>query len=382
MRNVHIAIEFEEHRRLLIEDFWYGNMVPILMMATEQLTVMALEQLQMLGSFFDAKTQLETQDLIRSLHAQAHKDYRPSVGICELGSAMRSLHASDARSDWTKLVLTHRAMQRNLGTLGTSAMRGRVMDIDARLNQYVDTYCSPRDFNRGTEALCEATATDAERRNSDIDWPRTVSEHGTLDVDFTVQGTPTDAEVDVFALMSYLYGHDAFTRIPPMFLREQDSSAETNPLRELYLDLRAVVAKRNVAENSYAHLVAMRAEGTDLAVEYLEALLEDLGIPEERIVDVLGENPSYYQQMEVLTKLIHYNPDFYVNLYETPANVLRKRVALQAIGILQKWDTLQSSWRSEMLAAVAAEVRLMETQQDVENEFGRIVGEGFVTEVP
>jgi hypothetical protein len=255
-------------------------------------------------------------------------------------------------------------------------MGGRFMDIEARLNQYLDVYCRPEDFNRGVSGLCDSTSTPASRRNADIDWPRSVSERGTLEIDFTVQGDPTADEVNVFAMMSYLYGHDVFTRMPPVFLYKPQNTGDINVLHQLYLDQRAVTAKRNVAENSYVHNVAMRAEGTEAAVDYLYALLEDLGIPADRIPEILGEKPSYYQQMEVLTKLVHYNPDFYVNLFETPANVLRKRVALQAIGILQKWDTLESMWRSEMLAAVAAEIRLMETQKDLKNRMSNIRGEG------
>ncbi len=378
-RDTHSAYEFEEHRRLLIEDMFVGYLLPAMMMMTEQITVIAMQQVQMIGAFLDAKQQLETQQLIQELQAQAHKDYRPSVGLCEFGSAMKSLNASDALSDWTKLVLSQRSMQRQLGTVGVAA-QGVAEDTETRLENYRTRHCDPRDLNRALQAFCEPQ-TSADRFNKDIDYARTVSLKSTLDINFLDNaGGPTPDEEDVFELHSYLFGHDVFVRIPRVYLRDPSNPVDINPIQTLYLDMRSVFAKRSVAENSFVHNVAMRAQGTNTSTPYLVALMDELGIPEEEITRVLGENPSYYAQMRVLTEIINYNPDLYVNLYDTPTNVMRKRVALQAIGILQKWDTLESMWRAEMSAAVAASIRLDEAQEGVQDELNRIDATGISAE--
>ncbi len=374
-RQVHAPIEYEEHRRLLIEDLWYGNILPAMMRMTEQISVMALMQMQMVGAMLDAKHQLETQQLFRELHAQAHKDYRPSTGMCEIGTVMKSVHASFRRSDWSKIVLIDRAIKRHLGTVGTAAAEGRESDIPARLDQYINTHCSPRDFNRGTRALCADTGTPTWRRNRDIDWPRTVSEANTLDIDFTVQGAATPDEADVFALSAYLYGHEVFTRIPRTYI-ERTANEENNRanLQQLYMDMRAIIAKRQVAENSFANIVANKASGTGGSIDYIYALIEELGIAAEEIPGIIGENPSYDAQLKMLTEIMNYNPDVYVNLYDSPNNILRKRVSTQAIGILQKWETLETMWRTEMVSAVAAEMLLEDLQEDVQDELNTAEG--------
>lgn len=374
-RKIHAPIEFEEHRRLLIEDMFVGYILPAMMKMTEQITVMAMHQVQMIGAFLDAKEQLEAQQLIQELQAQAHKDYRPSREICEMGSASKSLLASDARSDWTKIVLSHRSMQRQLGTVGVAA-QGKKEDRESRLQHYRDNFCDPRNNNRGLAALCKDKMGNIEA-DRDIDYSRTVSNKSTLDINFLDNGGgATEDEKAVFELQSYLYGHDVFTKIPGNYLKNPPNPKEgLNPLQELYLEARSVIAKRMVAENSFDHIVAMKAKGTGAATEYIKFLMKDIAIPDSEIAKILGDEPSYYMQMKVLTEIIPYNPDFYVNLYDTPTNVLRKRVALQAIGVLQKWDTLESMWRSEMTAAVAASIRLDDLQQDVENKLTRIRGE-------
>ena len=82
------------------------------------------------------------------------------------------------------------------------------------------------------------------------------------------------------------------------------------------------------------------------------------------------------EHMEILTKKIYQNPDFYTNLYDKPANVERKGVALQAIGLMQKFDLFKSNLRSEASLSVLLELAVIDLQKEVENEFGRAEGAG------
>ena len=59
--------------------------------------------------------------------------------------------------------------------------------------------------------------------------------------------------------------------------------------------------------------------------------MKDLGIPDDEIKYTLGERPSYYAQLKFIAKRIYQRPEFFIDLYDTPANVERKKVALQAI---------------------------------------------------
>ena len=79
--------------------------------------------------------------------------------------------------------------------------------------------------------------------------------------------------------------------------------------------------------------------------------------------------------MEVLTKKVYQKPDFYTNLYDTPANVDRKEVAMQAIGLMQKFDIFKSYLRNEASLSVLLEMEVVTLQNEVENEINQMTGE-------
>ena len=215
--------------------------------------------------------------------------------------------------------------------------------------------------------------------NKDIDYVRTVDFPWTLDVDFTNTSAPTNNEEEVLALASNLYGHEVFVRAPSKGLQGRPG-VTLNSIQKLYLDMRAVVAKRSVAENSFNAIMSMKTSGTPGSRDYLVELLRQLGIPntapDNDIDRLLGPEPSYWAQMEVLTKKIFQNPDFYTNLYDTPANVERKGVAVQAIGLMQKFDIYKSYLRNEATLSVLLELATQELQDEVENELNQIKGGG------
>ena len=134
--------------------------------------------------------------------------------------------------------------------------------------------------------------------------------------------------------------------------------------------MRSIIAKRGVAENSFNAIVGLKSEGTAGSKEFLYALLKDLGIPEIEIPKILGENPSYDTQMNILTKKIYQNPNFYTNLYDKPANVARKNVAMQAIGLMQKFDTFKSHLRSEASLSILLELAVTNLQRKAESNIG------------
>ena len=101
-----------------------------------------------------------------------------------------------------------------------------------------------------------------------------------------------------------------------------------------------------------------------------------MGVPAADAVNLMGTNPSYYAQMEMLTKKIYQNPNFYTNLYDKPANVARKNAAMHAIGLMQKFDLFNSYLRTEASLSVILELAVVELQREVENEIGPATAEG------
>ena len=407
----HMLEEFED-----TEEFWinladpldtsrvFGYMLPAFMMMTEQFVHVAMMQTFMIGSMLDAKMSLEAQAVFQKLHAKAHQDYHPSHSMCVIGTNMRSLAQAENNYEFTTYVLSQRSIDRQMGNMYAAAARGQFQDHCMRLRQFRRYYCYRHDNNDQMDYICDPVASNPEIggigdiayeecipdsfdvteiiQNKDISYARTIDSTNTLDIDFYTPagGVATDDERDVFALASNLYSHDIMYRIPETALRMRDTQAELT-------DMRSVIAKRSVAEHSFNTIVGMKAQSKDealtLSQPYMLLILESLGLgganpfAAEEIAMYLGERPSYYAQMELLTKRIFQSPDFFVNLYDEPTNVERMGVSLQAIGLMQDFDTWNSYLRTEALLSVILELELMRINKQVINQMGDMRSGGF-----
>lgn len=395
----HIEEEFDDMEEWLLSEvvptglddipgkgvFWEYIYEP-LMRATHQLTTVAMHQMVMVGAFLDAKQQLEVQRMFQELAARAHKDYRPSMTMCMFGTNIRSLAGAERRVDITTAALGRWAQHRHLGTANASAAEGPGTDQRNRLAQFRERYCDVHDNNNGYMLLCGGASASSLTVNKDIDFARTTGMGSytlTLNLDFT-DGALTDDEQDVIALASNLYDHNVFFRIP-----ETNFDQDIN--KQYFLDVRSIAAKRSVAEHSYFSVAGLKSLGQDTTEaaetpQYMRLLLEAIGTDPLDIPRILGglgdggtpndNRPSYYAQMEILTKKIFQNPNFYADMYESPANTARRKVALQAISLMQDFDTLQSHLRTEVMLSVILEMELIKIQRSVQNRINGLISQG------
>ncbi len=368
----HITQGFLAHQTWLVDVFFEEYILPAYMAMTEQLTVAMMQQTNMIGQFLDAKHQLETQRLFQELQAQAHKDYHPSEGLCQIGTNVRSLASSDRSTEFNTVVISNRTMQRQLVAGDVLSLNGESSDRTSRLEQFKNTYCNPLDNAMGLELLCGGGGP-ANRQNKDIDFTRTFESPMTLELDFTAEGAgpPTPDEEDVFALAAYLYGHKTPSQIPESFLTDAEGD-QLEQATSAFLGMRSVIAKRSVAQNSFASILAQKSQGAPEVQPFMFAMLQDFGLPDAEITEMLGERPSYYAQMEMLGKKMYQHPNFYTNLYDKPVNVQRKQVAMQAIELMQKRDMFRSLLRSEMALSVLLETAIDEEQQNYRNEVDQL----------
>jgi hypothetical protein len=362
----HISLELISHREWMVGEFFTLHILRALMMMTDQLTAVAMQQVQMIGAFLDAKHQLETQRLFQELQAEAHKDYHPSEQMCMVGTNVRAMAASERRSEFVVRAMAEHSLSRQMLSARRSSAIGWAGDRADRLQQYIDTYCDFDDNNSGNDVLCQGGGGEPGRVNKDINYTRTVDDELTLNISFS-NGGLSDDEEDVLALQNYLFSHDVIPTIQESYLDVQSN-------RERWLDVRSVVAKRSVLVNAYNYQVGLRAMGTGGNDAFLRRILSELGANSTEI-NRLGQNVSYYGQLWVLVKALQ-NPHFFTKLYDTPANVARMGVALQALGLQLDYQMLQSNWRLEMIMAIDAELALMDVQESVENDLGLVRGEG------
>lgn len=383
--NLHFWLQLETHRVVFFDfEFWQRKMLPLFMQAGMQIGGVGMQQVMMIGMFFDAKEQLETQRLLQELHARANKDYHPNIGMCEFGTRIKSLAASERKGEMNSLILSERSLDRFLGNKDTGAAHGQKGDIAIRLGAFQSNYCNTYDNNNSLSFICPTNSTvvtKKDRYNKDIDYQRTVADPWTIGFDFTAGGIPSNSDEEIMAMSNNLYGFNSFERAD--YVKMRNTMRDASDLQKAYLDMRSVVAKTKVAENSFNALMALKGEGTAGSREFIKAYLVELGIVDESdtpsspedVDDFLGDNPSYYAQMEVLTKKAYQSPIFYTRLYDKPANVERKGVALQAIGLIQKFDLLKSYLRTEASMSILLELSIDKLQREVEDNIRAITGE-------
>lgn len=393
--NLHIWLNLGFHRLFWFDfTYWQQHMLPAFMQAGSQYAAVGMKQMAIIGMFMDAQQQVKTQRLIQEMRAQAHKDYHPSVGMCEFGTRVKGLAASERKGEMNALILSERSLDRFFSNKDTATAKGGKADMQARLDKFKFAFCDTNDHNSGLYLICPhindsinslnpitvggVTISAAERRaiarqrfNKDIDYQRTIEHPLTIPFDLTNDASPSDSDEEIIAMADNLYGYTAFNNADHEKIATV-TNTETNALQKAYLDMRAVVAKTNVAQNSFNALLALKGEGTEGSSEFIQAYLQELGVPEEETQQFLGENPSYHAQMEILTKKAYQSPLFYTNLYDKPANVERKAVAMQAIGLIQKFDLLKSYLRTEASLSVLLELSIQQLQNEIENVINTI----------
>lgn len=404
-----INTELTGQKTFLVEVFWQKHVLPAMMLMADQLSATAVQQTMIIGTFFDAKHQMETQRTLQKIRAQAHKDYHPSTGVCEIGTNTKSLAASERKSELVAHVMSQRFQDRMLGNANTAGASGPLADKKARLKQFREKFCDPMDNGGSLYYLCEHDQNDKlsdsnvrtaapggigaenpERMNKDLDFGRTIEYPWTLDVDFT-DATLTNHEEEVMALADNIYGHEVFKRIGGGAIKPTTEEPFPAGIAAI-MDARAMMAKLSVAKNSFNSITSMKAAGTAGSRDFMEAVLSELGVSSTpgspSAVDdmrrLLGYSsatgneigPSYYAQMEVLTRKIYQNPDFYTNLYDKPANVERKKVAMQAIALMQKFDMFKSYLRNEANISILLELAVSDLQKRLEEKIKDDASEG------
>lgn len=400
------------------------NYVRAMIMMGDELTVMLMDHIYVIGALIDAKQQLEAEREFNILAAEAHRDYHPSDTMCRFGSFIKSVPQAEQKSSINKQAFSEILMTEYTNEANSSASEGYALDIEGRIRQFRHVYCDPRDNNDGLAYMCEhdqaRTITlpgdigladpdgigpplndppplpsgadppprPSSRINKDINYARTADLPLTLNVDFT-DGDKTDDEEDVIALARNLYW--------PRVLEPGPWKDMPGKNLQTYFDVRHILAVQNVAHNSFSQIVGMKSRtdpgpadspvggpvglpGSAAGWNFMKAMIRELGIPDgnndgstdDEINALLGDYPSYYAQMEVLTKKLYQTPDFYTNLIDKPVNLHRINAALDTIRIMQQHDQLESRMRQEMLTSLLVETAL---QPEVEKINGRVAGD-------
>lgn len=364
-----ITQQFIYQQNWFMYDFFEDYILTGLKNMVEQLSVTAQAQVFAFGAIMDAKEELETQRLLHEKMAEAHRDYRPDVGMCTIGTAARGLAAQDRNAESMANALTKRMIDRQLGLQYASGAEGMGSDARARIGQFRRRFCDRFSNAGNTTNLCLASA-NGPHINKDIDYGATLGLRRTVNLNLNNSSLEDDDE-NIMALATNLYGNRVFERAPAPSADMTGDRALVSGDMSWYLDRRAITAKRSVAQNTFNEIAGMKARGTNTSAtagNYLHAVFQQLGVGSaDQARQMLGSNPSYYAQLEVMAQKIYQDPEFFTNLYDSPTNVLRKNVAMQAINLMLDRDTFRSELRTEALLSQLLEAELVRYQKSMEN---------------
>lgn len=384
------SLRMELHEVFLEEVLFLQALVPAWQNMNEQLVTNMMHQMFIVGTFFDAKIQMDTQRLLQRKTARAHKDYSPSLQMCEFTTNSRSLATSGMNSTLAANTISRQFEDRLMNKEGQNSALGRAYDryggssnITGRLQSFTDRFCDYRDMNHiigtpntGFAFFCDTALNP--RANMDIDFTRTIMMPRTIDVDMALGETFGNPEI--FEMSNYLYAPNSFEQVDGSVLTRKQSHDE-------YMDMRAAIAKTSVAQNSFSNIVGYKARGSideapyadhpvnprgfsTTSYPYVQKVLEQLGMEPDEAGMYLGvssdrQELSYYAQMEILAKKLYQRPEFYTNLYDKPANVKRTLVSMQAIDLMLDRDIYDSQIRSEAILSLILEAQVMKIQKDV-----------------
>lgn len=371
-----IITEINRHENFLVNTFWRQHFQPALQTMANQINLGMLEQTKQLGTFMNAQSNVERRRMLQEASAQTASDYLLSEQVCRYASLSQSLSASDDKARATRIGLMERSLNRQLGKTNTAASMGENADMIDRAKYRAGRSCNPA-ANGGLDRSVCVNGGDSSSMNADIDFTRTFDSKPTLDIDFSATKTaPSRDERDILALSDNIFSSELFQRPSTDDLK---GAGRLNDARMAYMDMRSLVAKRSVAQNSFNALIAMKARGTGIdgnnsagSTSFIAGVLMELGLDETQARDYLGQAPSYDAQMEVLTKKVFQSPSFYVNLMDSPANIDRQYAAMQSFGLMQQRDIFESILRSEMILSLLVELEVEGYQDQVQGTMDKV----------
>lgn len=334
-----------------------------------------------MGAMIDGQNMEQTLLAIQKQSTDTMQSMTVSDQICRFGTLTKSLANSEDRARIVQLGLAREMQARQLlqknqnsgNEQATGRKLGRTADKIGRFQQFRSKFCDPTDSNGslGIDGVCTGSVNT--QYNRDIDVGRTLDAPLSLNIDFTGANTTarTTDEENIFALSSNLYAHNIALNIGPADFRivATETSDAADSRAEKLLTFRSLAAKRSVAQNSFAALAAMKAAGPGGSTQYMQEIIRELGISNaDDIIRSIGQNPSYYSQMDMLTRKLYQSPAFYANLVDSPANVARQQAAMEGVALMQDRDIYESLRRSEMLLSTILEIYVMAEQDQFKDK--------------
>lgn len=355
--------QFDKHKTFLVDKFWKEKLQPAFMKFTQQEVSSGQQATTTRASIADGKAANNLGHAASEDQAEQAEILTPDPQACAVASGARSLAVGQAKAQEVATGIVKDSSNRRLGRAELTTEDPAQVDRDERREVFNEHFCDPEAWGGAFKDQC-STAGDLKDR--DIDFRKTLDEPWTLDIrpDYADQDADswTDDEISVSALRQHLFGHEVYPR------PTRDEFKQYN-VKVGYLNQRALEAKRSVAEYSLQTLIGEKSAASPEAKEWLEASLKNLGIEIDAETQAkIKDKPSYFAIMEVLTKRMYQDPNFYNQLIKPGPQVAQTQASLQAVNLMQMRDVYDSMLRSELILSLIVEMELDDQQAVVQSQ--------------
>ena len=328
-----------------------------------------LGRASLVGNVLEGQSNINSIQSFQAKSAGAILNGQSSEQVCRMATLSQSLAKSDFSGVAHQKAIAQILQDRDLGRVGSLYYNGSGINIEdglcGRITLFEEKFCDGKDENTSLDKFCDVKVTcskddndrvisnDERQLNADVDVTRILDVPLTLDVNFVGNNSIENDkdEVPLLALAENLF--------PSLPIARKIKDPLNRTQEQNYMKLKSLMAARNVARNSFASYVAEKAKGDDVGVApFALNVMKTMGVNQTEAEKFLGKNPSYFAQMEVLTKKLYQTPDFVTALSTSAANVDRIRIAMKAVDLQQNADFLESMYRREMMLATYLEQRI------------------------
>ncbi len=298
--------EFEKNTLFWFGDWWDTKMAPSLKDITQQASTAIIDQDLIIGKMADGQT-MNDEIIERQLRqAESQKRYQPSELACQADSMgpgqTRAYHVSKALNNSISIEDTKRRGNEK----GSPSARGRVTETAHFWKEYIEYFCDKDNGDLGCAEDIDPTLKGQHKDITNLLW----GDKQTLDL------SNEDDERRVKATMRYLIYPE--TADPIVLSAVQSDSAITEVLTR-----RSEMARANVVYHVIGQIMSERTGGSKVNTQEIRTAAN---IDPEKT----SSNASYRELQEIMNRDRFLDPDYILNMSDSPENVMREQVTIGA----------------------------------------------------
>ena len=323
-----LAIETMENLVLLkLKEFW-DNWLKALKDMTGQLSGSLSDGTRHLDNMFDSSDETQKERALQDVEHNAKKQYQPTNQSCRFDTVARPLNSAMRTEKYVSQGLaTALNVEGTNNTAAPASVGGQAGVENTRWNNYVNYFCDGVS-NNGRPG-CNAPAANAVP-NADTD-PKTLFGKETIDMsDATPQGQARRAAVQAF-----VYNITGYEIPDPMQL----SVLRTPAGKQQRARRREYLAQMDASSALVTDLVGERTPLTgpgNPGAPEVQALRTKLGVTDASL------HPSERELRQAVVEQL-WDPNYWVELGDSPATIAEKEVYLQAYNLLMLYKIIEKT---------------------------------------